>query len=46
VARWGLPRDYALVSAEYSATRSQMAKEFGLGAVRKKRVGRRIAKSA
>lgn len=30
--KWGLPKDYPMVSPSYSATRSQMAKQLGLGA--------------
>jgi predicted transcriptional regulator len=29
--KWGLPKDYPMVAASYSATRSQMAKDLGLG---------------
>lgn len=29
--KWGLPRDYPMVSPNYSAARSQMAKQIGLG---------------
>lgn len=29
--KWGLPRDYPMVAANYSATRSQVAKSVGLG---------------
>ena len=29
--KWGLPNDYPMVSPNYSATRSQMAKQLGLG---------------
>jgi predicted transcriptional regulator len=29
--KWGLPKDYPLVAASYSAARSQMAKDLGLG---------------
>ena len=29
--KWGLPKDYPMVSANYSAARSQMAKDLGLG---------------
>ncbi|MDP3750040.1 MAG: MucR family transcriptional regulator [Phenylobacterium sp.] len=29
--KWGLPRDYPMVSPNYSAARSQMAKTIGLG---------------
>lgn len=31
-AKWGLPKDYPVVSPNYSAARSAMAKSFGLGA--------------
>jgi predicted transcriptional regulator len=30
-AKWGLPRDYPMVAAAYSAQRSQLAKALGLG---------------
>lgn len=30
-AKWGLPDDYPMVSPNYSAARSQMAKSIGLG---------------
>lgn len=30
-AKWGLPADYPMVSPNYSATRSQLAKNSGLG---------------
>ena len=29
--RWGLPRDYPLVSSNYAAVRSKLAKKIGLG---------------
>ena len=29
--RWGLPKDYPMVAPNYSATRSELAKSFGLG---------------
>ena len=29
--KWGLPHDYPMVSANYSAARSKMAKDLGLG---------------
>jgi predicted transcriptional regulator len=29
--KWGLPRDYPMVAASYSAQRSQLAKSLGLG---------------
>jgi predicted transcriptional regulator len=31
LAKWGLPKDYPMTSANYSAARSQMAKSLGLG---------------
>lgn len=34
--RFGLPSDYPMVSANYSAKRSAMAKSLGLGQIRKK----------
>ena len=30
-AKWGLPRDYPMVAPNYAATRSGLAKQFGLG---------------
>jgi predicted transcriptional regulator len=33
--KWGLPESYPMVAANYSATRSAMAKKIGLGQVRK-----------
>lgn len=30
-AKWGLPRDYPMVAPEYSAVRSKLAKDIGLG---------------
>lgn len=30
-AKWGLPKDYPMVAATYSAARSQVAKSLGLG---------------
>jgi predicted transcriptional regulator len=30
-AKWGLPADYPMVAPNYSATRSQLAKDNGLG---------------
>ena len=29
--KWGLPKDYPMVAPEYAATRSALAKKFGLG---------------
>lgn len=34
--KWGLPSDYPMVAPSYSEKRSQMAKDFGLGARRRK----------
>ncbi|AWN39601.1 MucR family transcriptional regulator [Methylobacterium durans] len=34
--KWGLPRDYPMVSASYSEQRSSLAKSLGLGQQRKK----------
>jgi predicted transcriptional regulator len=33
-SKWKLPTDYPMVSANYAAARSEMAKRFGLGQVR------------
>ena len=30
-SKWGLPKDYPMVSANYAAARSQLAKSMGLG---------------
>ena len=35
--KWGLPRDYPIVSPNYSAARSQMAKNLGLGQLARQR---------
>ena len=35
-AKWGLPPDYPMVAPNYAAARSELAKQFGLGARRKK----------
>ncbi|MDR7038313.1 putative transcriptional regulator [Methylobacterium sp. BE186] len=34
--KWGLPRDYPMVSSSYSAARSSLAKSLGLGQQRRK----------
>ncbi len=34
--KWGLPVDYPMVAANYAAQRSQLAKDSGLGASRRK----------
>ena len=33
-AKWGLPKDYPMVAADYSAQRSSLAKSLGLGRMR------------
>ncbi|MCP8937343.1 MucR family transcriptional regulator [Alsobacter sp. SYSU M60028] len=35
-AKWSLPKDYPMVAASYAARRSEIAKELGLGQMRKK----------
>ena len=35
-AKWGLPADYPMVAANYSAERSKLAKQVGLGQMRTK----------
>src|SRR4051794_3378884 len=37
--KWGLPRDFPMVAASYSARRSEMAKSIGLGQARKGKAG-------
>ncbi len=34
--KWGLPSDYPMVAANYTAQRSELAKSFGLGQQRRK----------
>ena len=34
--KWGLPRDYPMVAPNYAASRSEMAKQIGLGQSRRK----------
>ena len=36
-AKWGLAHDYPMVAPNYAATRSELAKQMGLGAQRRKR---------
>jgi predicted transcriptional regulator len=48
-AKWGLPRDYPMVSPNYSAQRSDLARRIGLGQIRKdarKQAGSGAAPSA
>jgi predicted transcriptional regulator len=35
--KWGLPSDYPMVAPTYAATRSQLAKQMGLGQQRRRR---------
>jgi predicted transcriptional regulator len=41
--KWGLPSDYPMTAPNYSATRSQLARDIGLGQKAPKRKGRRAA---
>ena len=34
--KWGLPHDYPMVSPAYARKRSELAKSYGLGSLRKK----------
>ncbi len=36
-AKWGLPNDYPMVAPAYAKARSELAKSFGLGQIRRKR---------
>ncbi len=36
-AKWGLPHDYPMVAPAYARARSELAKSFGLGSMRRKR---------
>jgi len=42
--KWGLPADYPMVAQSYSDQRSQMAKDIGLGAMRKKTAAKTVRK--
>jgi predicted transcriptional regulator len=44
--KWGLPHDYPMVSPNYSAARSQMAKSLGLGQLGRQRRAEPAAKPA
>jgi predicted transcriptional regulator len=35
-SKWGLPHDYPMVAPNYAKKRSEMAKSFGLGQMRRK----------
>lgn len=41
--KWGLPADYPMTAPNYSATRSKLARDIGLGQKAPKRKGRRAA---
>jgi predicted transcriptional regulator len=45
-AKWGLPRDYPMVAASYSAQRSQLAKSLGLGQTSRSAVVEPVAEDA
>ncbi|GJE54371.1 MULTISPECIES: MucR family transcriptional regulator [Methylobacterium] len=45
-ARYGLPSDYPTVSANYSAARSALAKDLGLGQQRRKPAAQKAAETA
>lgn len=45
-ARYGLPADYPTVSANYSAARSALAKDLGLGQQRRKPAAQKAAEPA
>ena len=34
--KWGLPRDYPMVAPAYARQRSELAKQIGLGSMRRK----------
>ena len=36
-SKWGLPNDYPMVAPAYAKARSELAKSFGLGQVRRKK---------
>jgi predicted transcriptional regulator len=43
--KWGLPKDYPMVAANYAATRSAFAKQIGLGQFRKDKKSVRTPKA-
>lgn len=43
--KWGLPRDYPMVAANYAAQRSELAKSSGLGQIRRDRAVARKAEA-
>ncbi len=44
--KWGLPHDYPMVAANYAAQRSQLAKDSGLGNIRRERAAARATRDA
>jgi predicted transcriptional regulator len=42
-AKWGLPADYPMVAPNYAKSRSDLAKQMGLGQARRKAQPRKIA---
>ena len=44
-SKWGLPHDYPIVSSNYSAARSALAKQMGLGAKGRKAAAKRTKKA-
>ncbi|MFI4988657.1 MAG: MucR family transcriptional regulator [Alphaproteobacteria bacterium] len=44
-SKWGLPRTYPATAANYSAQRSSMAKQIGLGKRRPKRNGKKSGRT-
>jgi predicted transcriptional regulator len=42
--KWGLPKDYPMVAPNYSAQRSELAKQMGLGTKRVSKTSRRNRK--
>jgi Predicted transcriptional regulator len=45
-AKWSLPTDYPMVAANYAAQRSELAKQIGLGQMRKNAAPRQQASTA
>jgi predicted transcriptional regulator len=44
-AKWNLPADYPMVAPNYAAKRSELAKSFGLGQIRRKSAAKAVAAS-
>ena len=42
-SKWELPADYPMIAANYAAKRSELAKSFGLGQIRKKTAAKAVA---